>query len=261
MPNELTFSERMTKITERIGSEQSINALARAASQGVDVSKYLAHLENACRKNLKVLNCSVGSLYEALLASVTMGLPIGGPLGYGYVVPYKGVAQFQVGYQGLLHLAYNDARITTAAAEVVREGDEFAYKLGTRPFIDHVPLLEGAAERPIIAGYACLEQASGSPFVKIMPLADLDAHAQQYVRRGRDDEFPGDALYRTNPVRWYQKTLLRMALKFAPLSPVARHALNTEEFIEAGVDPEFKDGDEQPTDNLRAIVAASQPRS
>ena len=231
-----------------------LEQLGKAAPHA-DPQEIASAVWNACNQSTKLMGCSTASLVQAALDSARLGLPVGSVVGYAYIVPYKGKAQLQAGYQGLLRLAYNDGRAKMAAAEVVREGDELEFVLGTSPSLDHVPKLVASAGRPIIAAYAVVT-SNGEPFVSIAPIADLDEHARQYVRMTSDGNFPADALYRTNPVAWYKKTMMRRVLKWVPMSEYARQVLNSEDYIEQGLPIEegMQSGDEQTTDSLRAAL-------
>lgn len=63
------------------------------------------------------------TLFNAAMTAAVVGLPVDGALGQGYIVPFKGKAQFLTGYKGLSTLA---ARGSYAVrGDVVREGDDF----------------------------------------------------------------------------------------------------------------------------------------
>ena len=55
--------------------------------------------------------------------------------GQAYVLPYKGIAQFQLGYQGLVTLFYRSGA-KSIRAEIVYENDFFEYENGV---IKHKP--------------------------------------------------------------------------------------------------------------------------
>lgn len=57
------------------------------------------------------------SIFNAAMIAATLDLPINQNLGFAWIVPYKGQAQFQLGYKGFIQLAQRSgqyARITTA---------------------------------------------------------------------------------------------------------------------------------------------------
>ena len=64
-------------------------------------------------------------------------------LGQAYLIPYGNQCQFQLGYKGMLDLAYRTGEVRSITAEVVREGDVFEYELGLNPKLRHVPAQSG----------------------------------------------------------------------------------------------------------------------
>lgn len=240
----VTFKERLDSIKEQFAQPEWQCKFETAKAEGVDVGRYTQLMVRAIAtaKTDKLMSATIASLCESLLESVSLGLPIGTPLGYGYIVPYAGKAQFQAGYAGLLKLAYNDGKATTAAAELVREGDVFDFEMGTRPWIKHKRGSLRSADRPIEWVYAIVHVVNGPPFMDVLPLADLDDHAEQYVRKNDRGDFYSDSLIVTNRPMWYRKTMLRKVLKFVPMSEVARIVLNREDNYDAGY---IEPGDEE----------------
>lgn len=261
----IPFEDRMKAIKAVIMDPLQLEKFERAAAEGVDVEKYAMLLFRACGQNMKVLNSDISSISLALMESVSLALPIGGALGYGYVVPYKGKAQFQIGYQGLLKLTYNDGRATTAAAEVVRgtpaRSDKFNYMLGSSPFVRHER--DSEPDDPIMYAWACISVAVGPPFVDVWSAKMLEAHANKYVPKDKSGAFYGDSLVVTNYEMWCRKTMLRRTLKLMPMSEVARNVLQREEYTEEGIDldaePEMTSGSEQETETLRGLAASAPP--
>jgi recombinational DNA repair protein RecT len=109
--------------------------------------------------------------------------------------------------------------------------------------------------------WASISVVNGPPFVAVWPATFLKKHADKYVPKGDTGRYYQDALIVTNYEAWCQKTMLRRALKFMPLSEVARDVLDAEEYIEADIDPhptpKFQDGDEQTTEDIRQIAESA----
>lgn len=55
-----------------------------------------------------LINCSVESIVNTAMQIVQIGLHPNKLFGQAYVVPYKGVAQLQIGYKGLISLGYRN---------------------------------------------------------------------------------------------------------------------------------------------------------
>lgn len=258
-PDTITWGERMAIVKEKIELPENWSKFSTAAAKGVDVQRYAQMLYRACGQNLKVLNSSIDSIALALLESVSLGLPIGSSLGYGYIVPRKNRAQFQAGYLGLLKLAYNDGRATTASAEVVRGNDRFRYMLGTSPAIRHQR--NSKPDDDIKWAWGSVSVLNGPPFVEVWPAEYLTQHARKYVQTDKSGHYYSDALIVTNYEMWCRKTMLRRCLKFMPMSEMARSILQREEYSDEGIDLDqpMESGDEVPPENLRELVSAAPP--
>lgn len=258
---EISFGERLQAVKDKILDPEQLEKFERAAAPGVDVERYAQHLFRACGQNMKVLNSDIASLATALLESVSLALPIGGTLGYGYCVPYRGQAKFLAGYQGLLKLAYNDGRATTAAAEVVRKDDRFNYCLGNEPYVRHER--NCAPDDEITYAWACISVVNGPAFIDVWPASFLTAHAKKYVPQDRSGNYYSDALVVTNYEMWCRKTMLRRTLKLMPMSETARDVVQREEYMEEGVEPDSKlpmvSGDAQETETLRDLMQDPPP--
>ncbi|XHX46235.1 hypothetical protein O1Q83_01082 [Lonepinella koalarum] len=53
--------------------------------------------------------------------AATLNLPLQNGLGFAYIVPYKGQAQFQLGYKGLIQLAQRSGQFKRLVAVPVYE--------------------------------------------------------------------------------------------------------------------------------------------
>ena len=109
----------------------------------------------AFNSNPKLQNCDPMSFIAAMMQSAQLGLEPNTPLGQAYLIPYKvkGMekVQFQIGYKGLLELAYRSEKLKSLYAHEVRENDEFDIDYGLEQKLIHKPLLKG--DRGEIIGY------------------------------------------------------------------------------------------------------------
>ena len=90
------------------------------------------------------------SFLAALMNAAQLGLEPNTPLGQAYLIPYKnkGVleCQFQIGYKGLIDLAYRNGQMQTIQAQAVYENDEFSYEYGLEPKLFHRPAFSDRGE-------------------------------------------------------------------------------------------------------------------
>lgn len=249
-------------------------------ASGVDVTRFQALLLRAVKTpkirwteqgeviDWPLLNCTPQSLKDTLCDSLALGLPIGGQMAFGYAVPRKGKASFQIGYQGLLRLIQNECK-AAPYARAVCVNDDFSYDQGIPPRVSHnYPMpTDGGKEfdRGIVVAYWSAIGFNDRPWLLEVETIDrLDAHAKQYVPQDRSGRFFKDALICTNPDIWYKKTMLRRVCKFAPISEIAHRVLQAEEYSEQNVgdEPEsFESGSEQTTDDIREVVKGAAPLS
>ena len=134
-------------------------------------------------RNPRLLECSVQSIVNAATTAAVLGLECDGVTGQGYIVPYGTVATFQVGYKGLNTIAARAGYTITGG--VVREGDAFAYELGSTPYVKHRPLHARGAR--IVQAWACATSNDRPPIVRVMSIEEIeDVKARSQGARKKD---------------------------------------------------------------------------
>lgn len=94
---------------------------------------------SALSTNPKLAETSPQSFLGAMMTAAQLGMEPNTPLGQAYLIPFwnsKARAlecQFQLGYKGLIDLAYRSGDVSTIMAQVVYENDEFEYSFGLEP--------------------------------------------------------------------------------------------------------------------------------
>lgn len=85
-------------------------------------------------------NCSIPSIINSVMLAGQLGLEINNGLGHGWLIPYKNVCTFQVGYRGLIELAYRSGEIRDVQARIVYTKEVFVLREGSEPILNHEPL-------------------------------------------------------------------------------------------------------------------------
>ena len=98
---------------------------------------------SALSTNPKLGECTPRSFLAAMMAAAQLGLEPNTPLGQAYLIPYGNNCQFQLGYKGLIDLAYRSGEVEVIQAHVVYENDEFTCEYGLEPKLTHKPYLDG----------------------------------------------------------------------------------------------------------------------
>lgn len=73
----------------------------------------------------KLQTCTPQSFLGAMMQAAQLGVEPNTPLGQAYLIPYGNVCQFQLGYKGLMDLAYRSGEVSSIQAHEVHENDTF----------------------------------------------------------------------------------------------------------------------------------------
>ena len=169
-----------TRMPQAIGQmiEAQISAIAMVVSGNTPnerrkrAEKFARICLTAVRNTPHLAECSMPSLAAAMMTSAQLDLEPNTPQGLAYLIPYKGKngyeAQFQVGYKGLLQLAYRSGMVQSINADVVYraeiEAGLFSYTKGACPNIVHeTDLLGDYRKGEIVAAYAACTLKGGQP--------------------------------------------------------------------------------------------------
>lgn len=258
MAETMSWGEMIAKIRAALVDKR--DSIFAVAAEGVDAEYYTECLMQQMASQPKLTKCTLGSLAVALQESAVLGLPIGSVLGYAHAVPYNNrnahtvEAHFQVGYQGSLKLAYESPRVQGADAQCVYHGDSIKLSLGTQPQIYHSPLVDenGDAARPCIGVYAVVWLAGGAAITRWMTWGQVLRHRDKYSK-GHDRD---DSAWKTAPEAMACNTVLKRALKYAPLRSEARLVLQREEHHDAE-EYRLRSGEAPPSDDLEELAAGA----
>ena len=173
------------------------------------------------------------SFLGAMMTAAQLGLEPNTPLGQAYLLPYKNhgrlECQFQLGYKGLIDLAYRSGQVTIIQAHEVRENDEFSYSFGLEPTLHHVPARGDRGN--VICYYAMFRTKDGGFGFEVMSREDVEAHARQYSKSYGNGYSP----WSTNFDEMAKKTMLKKCLKYAPLKSDFVRAVASDETIKTEI--------------------------
>lgn len=183
--------------------------------------------------------CTPQSFIGAMMTSAQLGLEVNTPLGQAYVLPYKnkGVleAQFQLGYKGLIDLAYRSGEVEVIQAHVVYENDEFECEYGLEPKLTHKPADHGRGDP--VKVYAVFKTKSGGYGFEIMSMEDVRRHAEKRSKSYSSAYSP----WKTDFEEMAKKTVLKRVLKYAPLKSDFVRAAAQDEVIKTDLAPDMYD--------------------
>jgi len=193
--------------------------IAAALPKHISADRIARIALTALRSQPKLGACDPQSFLGSLMLASQLGLEPNTPQGQCYLIPRSGQCTFQIGYQGLIDLAYRSKLYEDIYAESVYEGDEFRYSLGFNKTLHHVPK-QGARVGQPIAYYAVYKFKEGSGGFAVMFREEVAAHAQKYSA-----SFNNGA-WKTDFDAMAKKTVIKKALKYAPKSIELSQAFN-----------------------------------
>jgi recombination protein RecT len=164
------------------------NAIPPAVKKVLTPDRMMRLVLTAMRQVRNLDQCTFPSLAGALMVSAQLGLEPCTPLGHCYIIPRRNgktgqyEATFQLGYQGMLELAYRTETIKSVTAKAVHANDEFIYEEGLDDKLVHRPFLAGD-RGPVIAYYAVIKFVNGGHAFDVMTFSDMANHVERFAPR------------------------------------------------------------------------------
>lgn len=187
--------------------------IAKALPAVITPERFTRMVLSAISVNPKLAKCTPKSFLGAMMTAAQLGVEPNTALGQAYLIPFRnhGVmeCQFQLGYKGLIDLAYRSGEVSIIQAHVVHQNDEFTYELGLDPTLKHKPATANRGEP--IAYYAMFKTKDGGYGFEVMSIEDVRSHARRYSKSF------GNGPWQTNFDEMAKKTVLKKVLKYAPL--------------------------------------------
>ena len=163
--------------------------------------------------------CTPQSFCAAMMNAAQLGLEPNTPLGQAYLIPFNNTSkrckevQFQIGYKGLIDLAYRSGEFRNIYAKEVYEKDDFEYEFGLEPKLHHKPYVDGLDRGKVIYYYGVFTLVNGGFGFDVMSTTEVESFAKRYSQSyGK-----GFSPWKTNFDEMAKKTVLKRALKYAPL--------------------------------------------
>ncbi len=192
---------------------------------------------SALSANPKLKECTPQSFLGAMMTAAQLGLEPNTPLGQAYLIPFRNhgrmECQFQLGYKGLIDLAYRSGEVSIIQAHAVYENDDFQYELGLDPTLRHVPAKSNRGKP--IAYYAMFKTKDGGYGFQVMSMEDVKSHAQQYSKSY------GNGPWQTNFDEMAKKTVLKKVLKYAPLKSDFVRGISQDSTIKKEISADMSD--------------------
>lgn len=186
--------------------------------------------------NKQLQQCKPETFLGAMMQAAQLGVEPNTPLGQAYLIPYRNhgqlECQFQLGYKGYLSLFYRSGGKDLQAHEVY-ENDSFEFEFGLEPKLRHVPAMRDRGQ--VIAYYAVWRTQDGGYGFDVMSVEDIRAHMRKFSKAAEKGFSP----WTTNFDEMAKKTVIKKALKYAPLSTEFVRAMSADETIKTNIMPDM----------------------
>lgn len=179
---------------------------------------FVSSLISVCNNNKLLKAADPSTVIAAGAMAATLDLPINQNLGFAYIVPYKGEAQFQLGYKGYIQLAMRTGQYKTINACEVYEGEIVEMNRFTGEIV------WGEKKSDVVVGYmAYFQLVNGFEKYLYMTKEEMFKHASTYsqaFKNAKDKSRWGVAPFDKMAI----KTVLKLLLsKYGILSIEMQH--------------------------------------
>lgn len=149
--------------------------------------------------------CNPKDVCLEALKLAALKLPISKSLGFAYIIPFKGKAQAQIGYKGLIQLAIRSGAYLHISADYIHEGELVSCDKVTGKLV----LNEGDFDdKPIVGYFAHLKLVNGFEKSMYWTVEKVEAHAKKFSQGFQK----GSAIWKTNFHEMAKKTVLKNLL-------------------------------------------------
>ena len=206
--------------------------------------QFISSLISLTNANKALKEADPRSIVAAAMTAATLDLPIQKDLGFAHIVPYKGKAQFQMGYKGYIQLAmrsgqYERMNAVKVNAEAWGGTDDFG-----EPVIHWDKLDE---TKPPVAYAFIFKTIGGFRKCAAMTVEQVKVHAERFSQAYKAEK--KDSPWFTNFDAMGLKTVTSLTLrKWGILSVELQRALAEDQGVKSDIDapPEYLDNDDEP---------------
>ena len=174
---------------------------------------FMASIIELYQSDSYLQQCDPNKVVLEALKAATLKLPINKGLGFGFIVPYKGNPQFQIGYKGIIQLAQRSGQYKYINAGEVYEGEAVNYNRIT----GMLEISGDATSDKIIGYFAYFQLLNGFEKAVYWSAEKVEAHAKKFSQAYKAGK--KDSPWFTNFDAMAIKTVLKAIItKYGPMS-------------------------------------------
>jgi len=195
------------------------------AMLGKKAAGFMSSIISATQGNKLLKKADPASVVAVAAVAASLDLPVNPSLGFAYIVPYAGQAQFQIGWRGLVQLAMRSGQYRTINVTNVYEGE----LISSNRFTGEMEFSEGQRTSDTIIGYvAYFKLINGFEKWLYMTTDQVRAHGKKYSKSYNSPE----GKWKTDFEAMALKTPIKLLLsKFGILSIEMQTAVQVDQAI------------------------------
>lgn len=233
-------SQAVSKTNAKPSTKEMVSSMegefAKALPRGIEATRFLRDAMTVLSATPRLKDVDQISFVGALMTCAQLGLRPGvGALGEAYIIPFKGKANFVLGYQGMTTLAHRSGMLDSVISRTVHEADDFSIEYGTSDKVVHRPPVKGA--RGAAIGYYAVVKVSGGGYVfDYMSIEDMRLHRDKFaMARDRSGNIVGP--WKSDFDAMARKTMVRKLWPYMPRSTEMQLAAAADNTTRVNLDP------------------------
>lgn len=193
---------------------------------GENAPNFISSALQVISGNSKLQEANPQTVMNAVVTAAILNLPINPNLGFAWIVPYKGEAQFQIGWKGFVQLAQRSKQYRSITVVTVYENQFESWNPLTETLFGSFEE-EGKGK---VAGYAAyFKLHSGFEKLAFWRRAKVDLHAKKF---SKTYDF-GNSVWKKDFDAMALKTVLKNTLsKWGPLSFQLEQAIQVDQSVQ-----------------------------
>ena len=238
----MAVTNSLTKANQKMGmtaylTQDSVKNQINNVIGGKNGTRFITSIVSAVNNNPQLQECTNQSILSAALLGESLNLSPSPMLGYYYFVPFndrvKGkVAQFQIGYKGLIQLAIRSGQYKKINVMAIKKGeleyfDPLNEEIKVKLMVDDWDAREKAET---VGYYAMFELVNGFKKAMYWSKEQMENHAMQYSQGYRAKK--GYTFWEKDFDAMAYKTMLRQLLsKWGIMSTELMSAIDSDEAV------------------------------
>ncbi|CAH1855980.1 recombinase RecT [Convivina praedatoris] len=184
------------------------------ATAGKAAESFAGEVAITILNNPALEDASLNSVITEATKASALGLSLLPTVGEAYLVPFKGNAQFQLGYKGLLQLAMRSGQMKSFGSVAVYEGENPKWDKYSQELVT-----DGEESGKVVGYYAFFTLINGFRKSDYWTIEKIEAHRNKFSKSKNGP-------WKTDFDSMAKKTVLKSLIQYAPKSSEMQRAMS-----------------------------------